>query len=81
MKEYTFFSYNSHEALHLSDQEKQMITSLVNTIELEYSQNLDAYSQELIVSHLELLLNYCKTLLWQAISDPDPCQCRCGRPL
>jgi AraC-like DNA-binding protein len=60
MKEYTFFSYNSHEALHLSDQEKQMITNLVKTIEHEYSQNLDAYSQELIVSHIELLLNYCK---------------------
>jgi AraC-like DNA-binding protein len=60
MQEYTFFSYDAYEALHLSDQEKQMITALVNTIEQEYSQNLDVYSQDLIVSHLEVLLNYCK---------------------
>jgi AraC-like DNA-binding protein len=60
MKEYTFFSYDAYEALHLSDQEKQMITTIVKTIETEYSQNLDVYSQDLIVSHIEVLLNYCK---------------------
>ena len=37
-----------------------MITTIVTTIEQEYSQNLDEYSQELIVSNLEVLLNYCK---------------------
>ncbi len=60
MKEYTFFSYDSNEALHLSDGEKQTVTSIVKTIEKEYSQNIDIYSQELIISNLELLLNYCK---------------------
>ncbi len=60
MKEYTFFSYDSSEALHLSDREKQTVTSIVKTIKEEYSQNIDVYSQELIISNLELLLNYCK---------------------
>lgn len=60
MKEYTFFSYEANEALHLSDQEKQKITAIVETIEHEYSQNIDVYSQDLIISNIELLLNYCK---------------------
>jgi AraC-like DNA-binding protein len=57
---YWFFSYEANEALHLSDQEKQKITAIVETIEHEYSQNIDVYSQELIISNIELLLNYCK---------------------
>jgi AraC-like DNA-binding protein len=60
MREYTFFSYDSHEALHLSDQERQTITTIVRTIEHEYSQNLDIYSQDVMISSLELLLNYGK---------------------
>lgn len=60
MGEYSFFSYDSHEALHLSDQERQTVTGLVLSIREEYSRNLDAHSQELILSNLELLLNYCK---------------------
>jgi len=60
MNDYTFFSYDSHEALHLSDQERQTVTKLAKAIENEYSQNIDVHSQELIISNLELLLNYCK---------------------
>jgi AraC-like DNA-binding protein len=60
MKEYTFFSYDSHEALHVSNQERKTVTGIVKTIKKEYSQNIDVYSQELIISNLELLLNYCK---------------------
>ncbi|MBN1192034.1 MAG: AraC family transcriptional regulator [Dehalococcoidales bacterium] len=60
MSEYSFFSYDSHEALHLSEQERETVTGLVESVRHEYSQNLDSYSQELIVSNLELLLNYCK---------------------
>lgn len=60
MREYTFFSYDSHEALHLSEQEKQTVTNIVTTIKHEYSQNIDIYSQDVIISSLELLLNYCK---------------------
>ena len=60
MNEYTFFSYDSHEALHVSDQEKQAVINIVKRIEAEYSQNLDIYSHDLIISNLELLLNYCQ---------------------
>jgi AraC family transcriptional regulator, transcriptional activator of pobA len=60
MNEYTFFSYDAHEALHLSDKEKHTVTGIVKAIRDEYSQNLDVHSQDLIISNLELLLNYCK---------------------
>lgn len=59
IKEYSFFSYDSTEALHLSDQEKQILNECLNKIELELSQNIDHHSQTLIVSNIELLLNYC----------------------
>ena len=57
--DYTFFSYETHEALHISDQEKKTITNCVDMIEQEYSQNIDKHSQNLIVSNIELLLDYC----------------------
>lgn len=60
MKEYTFFSYDANEALHLSDKEKQTITTVIEKINEEINQNIDVYSQDLIISHIELLLNYCK---------------------
>ncbi len=60
MNEYSFFFYDSHEALHLSEQERQTVTTLVKAIKAEYSQNMDGHTQQLIISHLELLLNYCQ---------------------
>lgn len=59
MKDYTFFSYEVNEALHLSDKEKQTLNDCVAKIENELSQNIDKHSQDLIVSNIELLLNYC----------------------
>ncbi|PAB61420.1 AraC family transcriptional regulator [Anaeromicrobium sediminis] len=58
--EYTFFSYDTSEALHLSENEKEVITNIVQSIKKEYSQNIDIYSQDLIVSNIEMLLNYSK---------------------
>jgi len=60
MNDYSFFSYDVHEALHISDKEKGITTGIVHAIEDEFSQNIDDFSQDLIVSHIELLLNYCK---------------------
>ena len=57
--QYTFFSYESNEALHLSDEEKRSITELVEKIKQEYEQNIDKHTQKLIVSNLELILDYC----------------------
>lgn len=58
--DYTFFDYEAHEALHLSDEEKQIINACVKNIELEYNANIDGHSQSLFVSNLELILNYSK---------------------
>lgn len=59
LKEYTFFSYEMTEALHLSDKEKQTLFDCIQKIETELQENIDAHSQTLIVSNIELLLNYC----------------------
>ncbi len=57
--QYTFFNYEVNEALHISEEEKIIIKDCVAKIEREYSQNIDKHSQGLIVSNIELLLNYC----------------------
>ncbi|MBS1564014.1 MAG: AraC family transcriptional regulator, partial [Bacteroidetes bacterium] len=59
MKNYTFFSYEVSEALHLSEKEKQILYECVTKIQSELQENIDVYSQGIIVSTLELLLNYC----------------------
>ena len=56
---YSFFKYDVNEALHLSDDERKTLEELLNKIEKEYSQNLDRHSQNLIISNIELLLDYC----------------------
>ncbi len=59
MKDYSFFSYEMSEALHLSDKEKQLLYDCILKIQGELTQNIDSYSQGLIASNIELLLNYC----------------------
>ncbi|WP_373549217.1 helix-turn-helix domain-containing protein [Haliscomenobacter sp.] len=56
---YGFFAYEVNEALHLSEKEETIIENLIRNIEQEYQSNTDVYSQDVIVSNLELLLNYC----------------------
>lgn len=59
MKEFSFFSYEISEALHLSDKEQQLLQDGIRKIQAELTQNMDSYSQALIVSNIELLLHYC----------------------
>lgn len=59
MGAYTYFSYNVTEALHLSKKEEAFIFQVIEQIKTEYSQNIDKHSQQLILSNLELFLNYC----------------------
>lgn len=59
MDGYSFFHYDVNEALHLSEEELQTIEDLLDKIVKEYSQNLDKHSQNLIISNIELLLDYC----------------------
>src|SRR6201996_3068574 len=59
MRQNSFFNYEANEALHISEEEKTTIKDCLAKIEKEYSQNIDKHSQGLIVSNIELLLNYC----------------------
>ena len=59
MKEYSFFSYEVSEALHLSDKEKRLLMDCINIIQSELKNNIDDFSQNIIVSTIELFLNYC----------------------
>ena len=59
MKDYSFFSYEISEALHLSEKEKQLLFECILKIQAELKENIDDYSQKIIVSTIELLLNYC----------------------
>lgn len=58
IKNFGFFSYSVAEALHLSEKEDEVINSLLRQMQNELKNNIDHYSQDVIVSHLELLLNY-----------------------
>ncbi|MCS4302816.1 MULTISPECIES: helix-turn-helix domain-containing protein [Chryseobacterium] len=58
IKSFGFFSYDTHEALHLSDQEKNIITGLLDSIKNELNTAIDEVSQDVIVSYIEVLLNY-----------------------
>ncbi len=58
MASYTFFSYEVHEALHLSAQEEATLDTLLATIRTEHERPIDAFSQDVLVAHLEVLLTY-----------------------
>jgi len=57
--DYTFFSYDVHEALHLSEAERKVIFDCFGKIEFELQHAIDKHSKTLIVSNIELFLNYC----------------------
>lgn len=59
IKQYGFFAYTVNEALHLSAEEEKTIAAIVQNIKTEIHSRLDRYSQNVIVSNLELLLSYC----------------------
>ncbi len=60
IKDYTFFSYEVNEALHLSARERAIITDCLENIQYELEHAIDMHSKTLIVSYIELFLNYCK---------------------
>lgn len=59
MNDYTFFSYEAHEALHLSERERQIVLDCFSKIEFELNHAIDKHSKTLIASNIELFLNYC----------------------
>jgi len=57
--DYTFFGYQSNEALHLSERERKIVLDCFSKIEYELERAIDKHSKKLIASNIELLLNYC----------------------
>jgi AraC-like DNA-binding protein len=58
IKQYEFFGYAINEALFLSDREETTIINIIDNIRQEYYANIDKFSEQIIVSHIETLLNY-----------------------
>jgi AraC-like DNA-binding protein len=59
MSDYNFFSYDLHEALHLSDSERKIVTDCFDKIKFELEHNIDKHSKTLVATNIELFLNYC----------------------
>ena len=59
IQDYSFFSYDVNEALHLSDKERQVVLDCFAKIEYELQHAIDKHSKKLIASNIELFLNYC----------------------
>jgi AraC-like DNA-binding protein len=59
IQDYSFFSYDSNEALHLSEKERQIALDCFTKIQYELEQSIDRHSKTLIASNIELFLNYC----------------------
>ena len=60
INDYTFFSYEVNEALHLSAREREVVNDCFNNIRYELEHAIDNHSKTLIVSYIELFLNYAK---------------------
>lgn len=59
IQDYSFFSYQSNEALHLSERERKIVLDCFSKIDYELEHAIDKHSKKLIVDNIELLLNYC----------------------
>ena len=58
IRHYNFFTYSANEALHVSEQEKELLLALFRTMETELASRLDEFSQEVVIAQLELLFTY-----------------------
>jgi AraC-like DNA-binding protein len=58
IQHYDFFDYSVNEALFVSNKEEKIIQGIITNIKQEYAANIDKFSQNIIISHLETLLNY-----------------------
>ena len=59
IRNYTFFSYEANEALHLSEEERQTIMDCLNKIQAELEHAIDKHSRRLITANIGVLLDYC----------------------
>ena len=59
IRNYSFFSYEANEALHLSEEERDILIHTLQIINKELEHGIDQHSKTLLVNYIELLLNYC----------------------
>jgi len=59
IQDYTFFNYQSNEALHVSERERKIVLDCFSKIDYELEHAIDKHSKQLIVSNIELFLDYC----------------------
>ncbi|MFN0050058.1 MAG: helix-turn-helix domain-containing protein [Cytophagales bacterium] len=59
ISEYSFFDYETNDALHLSEHEKETLQQLVERIDIELQRHIDKHSQDLIIANLDTILKYC----------------------
>lgn len=59
MKDYSFFSYASNEALHMSEREKAVILNCFHEIREELEHAIDKHTKQIVASNIEILLNHC----------------------
>ncbi len=59
MKDYSFFSYSSNEALHMSEREKQIILNCFHEIREELEHAIDKHTKQIVASNIETMLNHC----------------------
>lgn len=57
--EYSFFKYSTNEALHLSEDEKESLTTIIGTIQTELNRPIDKHTKSVFVSAIDLLLSHC----------------------
>lgn len=58
IKQYDFFGYSVNEALFVSEKEEEVVVDILQKMKEEYHSNIDAFTQGIIIAHLEVLLNY-----------------------
>jgi AraC-like DNA-binding protein len=72
IKKYNFFDYETHEALHVSPREKEIMWSLYDKMEAEYHNNSDEFSKSIILSHLDSMLKYAQRFYKRQFIDRKP---------
>ncbi len=72
IRDYSFFDYEIHEALHLTPKEKDIMWSIYHKMESEYNNNQDEFSKSIILSHLDSLLKYAQRFYKRQFIDRKP---------
>lgn len=72
IKKYSYFDYETSEALHLSPREEKIMWSLFHKMETEYHNNPDEFSKSIILSHLDSILKYAQRFYKRQFIDRKP---------